>query len=989
MASLISLQSELRRLVEGDVRFDAGTLAVYSTDASNYRQVPIGVVVPRHLDDVINTVALARENDVPLLPRGGGTSLAGQACNTALVIDFSKYMTAIRSIDADKKIAVVEPGVVQSRLNAALAPQGLFFAPDPATKDRCTIGGMIGNNSCGAHSAAHGKTVDNLLALDVLLYDGTRLKLGPNLEPDAAARAKDLYSNLQQLSARYGELVRSRFPKIPRRVSGYNLDELLPEKGFNLARAMVGSEGTLGLVLGATLKVVPRPKELALVVLAFGDIFVAADQVPWILEHRPEALEAFDDKLVEAGREKGSAAVRLLPEGGGFLIVELGGATRDEARGRGEALVAQAHRANACGGARLFIERAERDAVWGLRESGLGAGTPRPGVPRTWPGAEDCAVPPVRLGQYLRRFDKLLKRRGLQVAVYYGHFGEGCVHCRISFDLATPAGVSNFRSTMLEIGDLVGEFGGSISGEHGDGIGRAELLPKIFGNELMPAFAEFKRAFDPGNRMNPGVIVAPPRLDSHLRLGVNYRPRQVATHFDFTEDGGLAGAALRCVGVGKCRKTDAGAMCPSYMVTRDEIHSTRGRARLLFEALSGDLLEGGFSDDALRGALDLCLSCKSCKTECPAAVDMALYKAEFLSHYYRQRSRPLAAHLFGRIFQWAPLAAAMPGFSNAVAQSFAGEILKRVLGMHRSRTLPKFAPRTFRQWLATRGREEAAMAAAAGSQGGVEAGSHKVREVLFFPDTFTNFFEPDVAIAAVRVLERAGFRVTIPPKYVCCGRPLYDQGMLDLAKERLREIMQVLGPYVERGFPVVGVEPGCILTFRDELPKLYPREQRARLLAERSFLLDEFLAREASGFAPAAGMAAAPGPKSLRIPALLHGHCHQKALSGMDAEIALLRKAPGIELQVLDAGCCGMAGAFGYEESHYDVSRALAERVLAPAIRAAGEGAIVISDGFSCRSQIRHFCPGARALHAAQVLNGEHLQGEEANPRFAKNDNER
>jgi FAD/FMN-containing dehydrogenase/Fe-S oxidoreductase len=856
-------------------------------------------------------------------------------------------MNSIQRIDSNLGLAVVQPGVVQSHLNAALAPYGLFFPPDPSTKDRCTIGGMIGNNSCGAHSAAHGKTSENVLALDVLLYDGTRLKLGPvNYGEFAAAtsaggRTAELYNQLHGIVERYGDLVRCRFPKIPRRVSGYNLDDLLPENGFNLARALVGSEGTLGVTLSATVRAVPRPKKLVLVTLGFADIYVAADQVPWILEHRPEALEAFDQQLVEFGKTKGLDAVRLLPNGCAFLIVELGGETIDEARGRGEALMQQAKGVPLCTGSTLLSDTVESDAVWRLRESGLGAGASRPGFPRTWPGAEDVAVAPAKLGDYLRRFTQLLDKRQLRVSIYYGHFGEGCVHCRVTFDFMTPEGVRIFRATMEELGDLVGEFGGSISGEHGDGLGRSELLPRMFGPELIGAFSEFKRAFDPDGRMNPGNIAEPYPLDSHLKLGPNYHPVQVATHFDFSTDGGLDGAALRCVGVGKCRKTDAGTMCPSYMATREELHSTRGRARVLFEALNG-ALPGGFTDEALHDALDLCLSCKSCKTECPAAVDMAMYKAEFLSHYHEKHRRPLMAHALGRINELAGLASHAPGVAKLLSRTLLTRPVKRALGIHEKRELPHFAKNTFRAWYGKR-------------DGAADGGP----EVVLFPDTFNNHFDPDVAIAATRVLENAGFHVLIPPTHICCGRPLYDQGMLDIAKERLQGCVRVLGPFAQRGVPVVGLEPSCILTFRDELPRLFPRESLAKLLAESTFMLDEFLARKAPGYAP----------RPYKARALLHGHCHQKAIVGLKYETALLGRVSGLELHVLDAGCCGMAGGFGYETAHYDISKILAERVLLPAIRASDAGTIVISDGFSCRSQVRHFCPEARVMHLAQVLD--------------------
>ncbi|MGH7914022.1 MAG: FAD-binding and (Fe-S)-binding domain-containing protein, partial [Candidatus Binataceae bacterium] len=634
-----TLWDQLRRSIDGEVRADSATLALYAADASVYRQVPLGVVIPRHEGDVMLTLALARENRLPILARGGGTALAGQTCNAAIVLDFSKYMNSIRRVDAERRLAVVEPGVVPAQLNAVIGPQGLFFAPDPATKDRCTIGGMVGNNSCGAHSAAYGKTSDNLEALEVALYDGTRLSPGARGEGKAlpiAARGREgeTYAAALALAERSADEIRRRYPKIPRRVSGYNLDELLPERGRNLARALVGSEGTLAVTLAATLRLVPRPRRLALVVLGFDDVYLAADQVPWVLEHQPQALEGFDHNLPEFARGKGIDAVRLLPDGRAFLIVELGADTDDDARAATGRLTAQARRVRACTGVAPLFDAVEQRAIWSLRESGLGAGAFIPGHQRTWPGAEDTAVPPARLGEYLRRFVRLLDGHNLAAAIYYGHFGEGCVHCRVNFDFTTAKGVSTFRAAMLEIGDLVTEFGGSLSGEHGDGRARSELLPRMFGAQLISSFAEFKRIFDPESMMNPGVIVAPDPLDSHLRLTPSYRPMQAETHFDFAAEGGLAGAALKCVGIGKCRKSNAGTMCPSYMATREEMHSTRGRAHLLWEALSGNgLLEGGFADSILKETLELCLSCKGCKTECPAGVDMAAYKAEFFAHY--------------------------------------------------------------------------------------------------------------------------------------------------------------------------------------------------------------------------------------------------------------------------------------------------------------------------------------------------------------------
>jgi len=953
MQSFATFREKLVMSIEGEVRFDRGTIAVYSHDASNYRQVPLGVVIPRHEEDVIATVALARDNRIPILARGGGTALGGQATGAALLLDFSKYMNRVIAIDSERKLATVQPGVIQSALNAELAQHGLFFAPDPSTKDRCTIGGMIGNNSCGAHSAAYGKTVDNLDSMEVLLYDGTRLKIGPTSEADfsrikaAGGSPAALYSKLRGLRNRYASEVRSGFPRLPRRVSGYNLDELLPENDFNLARALVGSEGTLGITLSATVRAVPKPKKLAMVVFGFEDVFIAADQMWWITPHRPEALEGFDEKLPEFARRKGLAGARLLPTGRAFLIAELGGETDDEVNERAQKLMMDARYVSACIGMTLITDLEQQTSVWRLRESGLGSGAYFAGSPRTWPGAEDLAVPPAKLGGFLRRFAAILADHKLTVGAYYGHFGEGCVHARISFDLASTRGIAVFRFAMEELAAAVAEAGGSLSGEHGDGIARSELLPKIFNPKLIEAFREFKQIFDPEKMLNPGNLVDPFPLDSHLKQGASYSPRPIETTFDFRADEGLAGAALKCVGIGKCRKTDAGTMCPSYMATREEMHSTRGRARILFEALTGDTLSG-FTDSAVHKALDLCLSCKSCKTECPSSVDMATYKAEFLAHYYADNPRPRSAKFYSNIRELAQRASRTPRIANLISHApLVSGLGKRWYGIHPQRSLPRFAHHTFREWFNNRRRSPL---------------NSSQRQLVLFPDTFTNYFEPEVGIAATEVLERANFRVVIPEDDLCCGRPLYDQGMLGQAKDRLREVMDSLWMMLSGGAYLVGLEPSCILTFRDELPSLFPDNGRARILSEKSLLLDEFIAKEIPDFSP-------PQHKSINAKAILHGHCHQKAIAGLASETALLSRVKGLDLEVLDAGCCGMAGPFGYEESHFAVSKACADRVLVPAINGSGTDTIVISDGFSCRSQIRQFCPGRRPMHLAQVLN--------------------
>ncbi|HXD90330.1 MAG TPA: FAD-binding and (Fe-S)-binding domain-containing protein [Candidatus Binataceae bacterium] len=978
MGSLEALLDQLRTAIDGDVRFDAAARTIYATDASNYRRVPVGVVIPRHQDDVIRAVALARENGLPIVPRGGGTALAGQTTTPGLVLDFSKYMNRVTEIDPTLRLATVEPGVVQAQLNAAADAHGLFFAPDPSTKDRCTLGGMIGNNSCGAHSAAYGKTVDNVAQLDALLYDGTRLTLGPDdrVAGSPDGRATQLRAGLLALRDRYADRVRARYPKIPRRVSGYNLDQLLPENGFNLARAIVGSEGTLATLLSATVRLVPKPAAIVLVVMGFADVFAAADQTPWLLEYHPQALEGFDHRLPDFARAKGMPAVKLLPDGRAFLVMELGGDTSDDVRAIADDVKRQALRHKDCAGVAILTDTTDQRAVWSIRESGLGAGALIPGQPRTWPGAEDCAVPPARLGDFLRRLVPMLARYDLAAATYYGHFGEGCVHCRINFDFFTADGVAKFRAAMIELGNLVVEFGGSLSGEHGDGLARSELLPIMFGPDLLAAFREFKQLFDPDHRMNPGVIVDPEPLDAHLRVGPLPDPTALRTHFDFSAEGGLAGSALKCVGLGKCRKTDAGTMCPSYMATRDETHSTRGRARLLYEALNGDLLKDGFADEALYEALELCLSCKACKTECPASVDMAKYKAEFLAHYYTIHRRAAATLFFGYIHDLARVASIAPHIANRFTRGPLAKLMRRTLGFHRDRDLPHFAAQSFRSWFRRRDRRN-------------EAG----REVLLFPDTFNNFFEPAIAIAATELLERAGCRVVLPARDLCCGRPLMEAGMLDAARVRLANILTTLGPVVARGTPIVGLEPSCLLTLRDELPAMFPRSSAARGLADHALLLDEFLTAQlpgvmlpelsTSGARLPRGASTGGGrvgesrpelsvgelPQDSSITAMVHGHCHQKALAGMNAEVALLGRIEGLKVELPDSGCCGMAGSFGYGASRFDLSRAIGERVLLPAIRNSAPGSIIIADGFACRAQIRQFCSDRRPLHLAQVLN--------------------
>jgi FAD/FMN-containing dehydrogenase/Fe-S oxidoreductase len=946
---LHELASALRAQVRGEVRFDAGSRAMYSTDASNYRQVPLGVVLPHDGDDVCAAIAVCRAYDVPILARGGGTSTAGQTCNIAVVLDLSRHMQHILSLDPGQRLARVEPGVVLDDLRRAAEQHHLTFAPDPSTHNRCTLGGMIGNNSCGTHSLMGGKTVDNIEELEILTYDGLRLRVGATSEEElaqiiaAGGRRGEIYARLKALRDRYADLIRQRYPAIPRRVSGYNLDQLLPENGFHVARALVGSESTCVTVLEATVRLVPSPPERVLLVLGYPDFFRACDEVPALLEFRPIALEGLDKGLVSDSRRKGLNLehLHLLPEGGGWLLLEFGGQTRAEAEEQARVLMAHLQRSSTPPQMRLCSSQDEARALWEVRESALGASTFVPGQPLKWEGWEDSAVHPSRLGAYLRELRALLDRYGYQ-ANFYGHCGEGCVHMRASFDLESQEGIRQFRAFMKEAADLVVRYGGSLSGEHGDGQARAELLPKMFGPELLEAFREFKAIWDPAGRMNPGKVVNPYRLDEDLRHALPL-PRPAATYFRFpADDGNFAHAVMRCVGVGKCRRTDGGLMCPSYMVTREEAHSTRGRARLLFEMLYGNPLRGGWRSEEVRQALDLCLACKGCKSECPVNVDMATYKAEFLAHYYAGRLRPRSAYLFGLIHRWAALGAHTPELVNLLTQApLLSQLLKWAGGIAAERRLPRLAPLSFRSWFQSRPQPLRQ--------------SQRPR-VLLWPDTFNNYFHPETARAAVEVLEALGFQVELPPVALCCGRPLYDYGMLATAKRQLGQLMAVLRPYLDQDIPIVGLEPGCVSVFRDELPNLFPERPEAQQLKERVLLLGEFLEQHARDY---------HWPR-LEGQVLLQPHCHQRALMNVAAERTLLSKL-GLQVQIPDAGCCGMAGAFGFEAQHATLSREVGERLLLPLVRTARPETLIVADGFSCREQIAQTTP-RRALHLAEVL---------------------
>ncbi|MBW3596057.1 MAG: FAD-binding protein [Planctomycetes bacterium] len=945
-----ALAGELHRRVRGEVRFDDGSRALYATDASNYRQTPIGVVVPRDSDDVEATIEICRRYEAPVLGRGGGTSLAGQCCNTAVVLDFSKYMNRVLEIDVENRRARVEPGLVLDHLRDRTRKHHLTFGPDPATHSHCTFGGMIGNNSCGVHSVMAGKTVDNVEELEILTYDGLRMRVGATDDEDlerilrAAGRRGHIYAELKRLRDDYADLIRERFPDIPRRVSGYNLEDLLPEKGFQVARALVGTEGTCATVLEATVRLVHEPPYRALLVIGYADAYTAADHVLDVLEHGPVGLEAFDDRLVSYIHKKDlhPERIQILPEGKGWLMAEFGGDTPEEADQRAKDAQSALERRDPSLTFRLCTSDEEdlQDNVWEARESGLGATAFVPGEPDTWPGWEDSAVPPEKLGGYLRDLRRLMDKHDYRCS-YYGHFGQGCLHTRIDFELRTRQGVDKYRAFMEDAADLVIRYGGSLSGEHGDGQARGELLEKVYGPDLMEAFRRFKSIWDPQWKMNPGKVIDAQPLDRNLRLGADYRPPDVKTHFSFPEDNGsFAHATLRCVGVGKCRRTEGGVMCPSYMVTHEEKHTTRGRARLLFEMMQGETVTDGWQSEEVKEALDLCLACKGCKGDCPVNVDMATYKAEFLSHYYEGHFRPRSAWAMGLIFVWARLASLAPNVTNFVSRApGVSRVTKWIGGVAPRRRMPKFARRTFLEWFRERAPRN------------IDA-----PQVLLWPDTFNNYFHPETARAAVEVLETAGYRVVVPEATLCCGRPLYDYGLLDMAKRKLLEILDSLRPHLEAGTPVVGLEPSCVAVFRDEMTSLLPHNEDARRLKEQTYLLSEFIAKHGEDF---------PLPE-LRRKALVHAHCHHHSLMGMDDEVEVLKRM-GIDFELLDSGCCGMAGSFGFEEENYDVSMACGERVLLPRVREADPETLIIADGFSCQEQIEQ-ATGRRGLHLAHVL---------------------
>ncbi|GAA3714933.1 FAD-binding and (Fe-S)-binding domain-containing protein [Streptomyces tremellae] len=931
-----ALAAALRRAGLAEVDTSSRRRAEYSSDASNYRVVPTVVAFPRHADEAAAALDVCRRLGVPLTARGAGTSIAGNAVGTGAVLDFSRHLHRVLAVDPDARTAAVEPGAVLDTITAAAAPHGLRFGPDPSTHARATIGGALGNNACGSRALAYGRTADNVVDLDVLTGSGVRFtaRAGLGSPGPETGREAELLAGLHALVRDRLALIRTEFGRFRRQVSGYGLEHLLPENGGDVAKFLVGTEGTLGVLLGATVSLVEAPRHTVLAVLGYPGMAEAADAAPALLPHRPVALEGMNARLVDVVRaRRGAAAVPdVLPRGDGWLFAETAGDTPAEAEAAARRLTA----ASGCLDSAVVQGPAAR-ALWHIREDGAGLGGRTPAGAPAWPGWEDSAVPPERFGAYVRAVTALLARHGLD-GLMYGHFGDGCLHVRIDFPLAhRPAAL---RAFVTEAAELAGSHGGSVSGEHGDGRARGELLGRMYGPEALDALAAVKHLFDPDDLLNPGVIVRPRPLDADLRVpAAAAPPRRLA--FAYPDDGGdFTTAVHRCVGVGRCRAdaTGVGAvMCPSFLATRDEKDSTRGRARVLQELANGRLVRGGWRSAEVAESLDLCLSCKGCAVDCPAGVDMATYKAEALHQRYRRRPRPAAHYALGQLPRWARLAARAPRLANALlGGGLAAALAKRAGGVDPRRPLPRFAPRTFRSWFAEHPR----------AQG---------EPLTLWVDTFTDHFSPHVGRAAVRVLEDAGYSVRIPDGPVCCGLTWLSTGQLDGARRQLSHTLRALEPSLAAGTPIVGLEPSCTAVLRGDLTALLPDDPRAGRTAAATRTLAELLA-STPGWSP---------PDLTGVRGVAQPHCHQHAVLGWDADAALLRAA-GADVDAV-GGCCGLAGNFGVEKGHYDVSVAVAETALLPAVRAAGEDAVVLADGFSCRTQLDHLAHRG-GTHLAELL---------------------
>jgi FAD/FMN-containing dehydrogenase/Fe-S oxidoreductase len=937
MAQIQPLRNALRSAGIKDVRVDSTTRAAYSSDASLYRVTPTAVVFPADHDEVAAALGVCRTEGVPITARGAGTSIAGNAVGAGVVLDFSRYMNRVLSVDPESRTAVVQPGLVQSVLQQAALPFGLRFGPDPSSHTRCTIGGMIGNNACGSRALGYGRTSDNVAAMRILTARGEDLRLDSAGHGTSGPQPDSPTLDALAVVTRSGlATIRTEFGRFGRQVSGYSLEHLLPEHGFDVARLLVGSEGTLAVCTEATVRLVTDPAHRVLVVLGFPDIAAAGDATPLILQHRPTACEGIDSRIVDVVRErKGSATVPPLPAGSAWVFVEVVGDTL------GEAVANAARVGNSCGAMDSLVvdDPARAAALWRIRADGAGLSARSPVGRPAHAGWEDAAVPPERLGDYLRDFDALMENFGV-TGMPYGHFGDGCMHVRIDFPLDQPGGTAVFREFLVAAAKLVATYGGSLSGEHGDGRARSELLPLMYSPDALALMAAVKHTFDPDNLLNPGVVVDPLPFDADLRVPAA-PPFRRDLALAYRHDGGdFTQAVHRCTGVGKCRADNSATgevMCPSYAATREEKDSTRGRARVLQEMINGTDVQGGWRSPEVHEALDLCLSCKGCASDCPTGVDMASYKAEVLHQSYRRRIRPASHYSLGWLPRWAKLASAAPRLANAAMRvRLVGPAALAVAGVDRRRNIPPLAPKTFRSWFAVNVPDDA-----------------PGDEVLLFVDSFTNYFSPEVGVATVRVLQAAGYRPTLTAKPQCCGLTWISTGQLDTARRILGKTVTTLAQSADRDVPVVGMEPSCTAVLRSEAVELVGGPE-AELVSKATRTLAELLTER--GWQP---------PSLLGEKVIAQPHCHHHSVMGWSPDAQLLRTA-GAELSRL-GGCCGLAGNFGVEKGHYEVSVAVAEQQLLPAVRQAEPTATILADGYSCRTQLEDLSD-RRGIHLAQLL---------------------
>jgi len=946
ITNINALESSLRLGITGDVDFSRTAIALYTSDASNYRQVPLGVVVPASSEDIVETVRLCNQHSVPVLMRGAGTSQNGQCVNTAVIIDCSQNLNRVLSIDESAHTALVEPGVVCDQLKVQAETLGLTFGPDPATHSRCTLGGMIGNNSCGAHSMMAGKTVENVIELEILTSDGQRFWVGPTDENTLKKimagndRRAEIYRELVAIRDQYAALIRSKYPNIKRRVSGYNLDQLLPENGFNVARALVGTEGTCVTVLQARVHLIKNPEHKQLVVLGFEDIYLAGDSVPGIMPFTPIAMEGLDWGIVGGLKDRNlqQTEVAMLPDGRAWLLVELAADSDDQLQRKVQEFVTAMQSSTDVISVLAVTDESDAAAFWRIRELGASATSMslNPGDTDPVVGWEDTAVDPHRLGDYLRDFQKLVDKYEYQTCLY-GHFGDGCIHARITFDTRTQAGVDKFRNFGKDIAELVVSYGGSLSGEHGDGQAKAEFLPIMYGEELMDAFRRFKGAWDPGLRMNPGKLIDAYRVDENLRFGPEYKTPSETSVLKFTTDaGGFGRATERCTGMGKCR-AQKGAMCPSYQATQKEIYSTRGRAHLLHEIMRGEIFSdgdsNGWDNTQVEDSLSHCLSCKACKTECPTQVDIAAYKAEFMHKHYSKKRRPLAHYVFGNIGTLLPTLSRFPKLGNLLFKSPAKPVINHLLRLNKQAKLPQIAEQNFKQWAIANARRN--------DEHFIWFGQADAPTTILWADSVNTHYRPHLLQTTIRVLQKSGFQVGVATAHFCCGRPLYEHGFLEKGKQQLNTILDSFYPTLPSHAKVVVLEPSCLSVFQDEMLKLFPEDTRSVDLSNRTMTVAQLLAENSVA------------PKTRLARGIIHLHCHDKSSSIDSFDRQWMQKCFDT-LQEPEQSCCGMAGTYGLQKNTRRIGLKLFNRSLKGSIDQSQSDTYIVTNGFSCNSQIQN-----------------------------------